>query len=499
VGDGDKAEADTADGGSDETGQPETGQPDTAPPEDTGGALVPDIELSPEGFDAGGVAEGSTVEADFLVRNVGDAALHLYGGSSGWSLSPDPADVVLEPGESLALHLQTTAEVGSWVDALILTSNDPDETELSAPLAYEVADPCSWDSWVADDSCEGGWPGTGVDGDVSLTGDFAPAVTTLRSAAEAASTLEVADGTGFATDDEVFGWAPDGTWILGRVVSAGATSLELSEAVSLPMGAAIQRVPHYREVAVDVDVSGTLVVFRACGAVDLTGTLSADGGGHPGGPRATGIPEHGWQGTSELGSGIQDDAPNGTAGGGGAESCNVHADGGGGGHATEGSQGGDYASYHCGGPGGQGGGTIGDELLTSGVFVGGGGGGGYYDTDAGVGGYGGEGGAGGGLVRIVALDGFAGAGSITARGADGEDGYWPDRYTSPGGGGGGAGGTILLVGDGSVSLDASGGVGGEGSEAGQHLTAGGTGGDGRIRVDGAWSGTSSPEAVSGCD
>jgi len=201
----------------------------------------------------------------------------------------------------------------------------------------------------------------------------------------------------------------------------------------------------------------------------------------------------------EIASGIQDDAPNGTAGGGGAESCNVHADGGGGGHATEGSQGGDYASYHCGGPGGQGGGTIGDELLTSGVFVGGGGGGGYYDTDAGVGGYGGEGGAGGGLVRIVALDGFAGAGSITARGADGEDGYWPDRYTSPGGGGGGAGGTILLVGDGSVSLDASGGVGGEGSEAGQHLTAGGTGGDGRIRVDGAWSGTSSPEAVSGCD
>lgn len=488
--------ADSGPAGGGDSADPDT---DTDTAVDTAEEPEPDIEVSPDDHDAGTVEEGSLVEVDILVRNVGEADLHLFSGSSGWSLSPDPADVILAPDETLVLHLETTAEVGDWTDALLLQSNDPDEAELTVPLAYRVPDPCSWESWLADDTCEGGWPGTGVDGDVTLSGDFAPLSTTLSTAVTAGTALQVADATGFAVDDEVVLQAADGTFLLGRVSLVGTGTIELSEAVSAPEGATVQRVPHYRRVTVDEELTGSLVVFRACGDLRLDADLSADGGGHAGGQRATAIPEEGWQGSSELGAGTQSASANGTGGGGGSWSCNVHADGGGGGHATAGTEGGDWDSYYCGGPGGSGGGTVGDELLSTGLFFGGGGGSGYYDNDAGAGGWGGAGGDGGGIVYIVVRDGIGGQGRVLARGDHGEDGYWPTGGTSPGGGGGGAGGTIFIVGDGKVDLDASGGEGGEGSEAGMNPTSGGTGGVGRIRVDGSWSGDASPELVSGCD
>jgi len=147
------------------------------------------------------------------------------------------------------------------------------------------------------------------------------------------------------------------------------------------------------------------------------------------------------------------------------------------------------------GTGGLGGGVIGEASLAR-LYLGGGGGSGYLDTDAGSGSLGGAGGAGGGLVYIVAAT-TEGPGTISADGAPGDDGVWFGG-ASPGGGGGGAGGTVWLHGPVYLNVSALGGEGGIGSEAGRYSTLGGAGGDGRIRIDGAFSGAANPERYPAC-
>ena len=451
---------------------------------------APDIDVSPVSYDAGDVEVGALVSTRLTVSNLGDAPLEIDGATTPWTTTF--ASVTLAPYESTLLEVSTSALVGLHEDSVSIASDDPDEPLVVVPLAYRGLDPCSWEQWKPDDGCDGGWPGTGVDGEVTLA-SWSPNATTLAAPASGA-TLDVADENGFAVDDEVFLHDPvAGAWAFARVV--GVVPLTLADAVDFPAGTVVQRVPHYTNVRVDETVSGARVVFRACGTVTVEGRLGADGGGWAGGQRTTTIPELGWQGRSEAGGGAQSDAANGTGGGGGSESCNVHTDGGGGGHATDGTQGGDNLPFSCGGTGGLGGGTIGEPTLAA-LFFGGGGGGGYLDTDATAGSYGGAGGGGGGLVRIVAL-GFDGGGFVGADGASGEDGHWIGG-ASPGGGGGGAGGSVWLTGPVAVRLSADGAGGGVGSEAGSGPTNGGTGGEGRIRVDGTLSATTSPEAYEAC-
>jgi hypothetical protein len=466
---------------------------DTARPFDTAvDPGVPDIDVNPLSWDAGDVDLASTVSTTVSVANLGDATLTLSDVVSDWTLSEGLAGLELAPGDSTVLGVSTLARAGDQTGTVTFSSDDPDEPTVVVTLAYHGLDPCSWELWKPDDGCDGGWPGTGVDGEVTLT-SWAPTTTTLTTAA-AGTVLAVADETGLYPDDELFLHdAASGRWAFARVV--GIAPLTVEDPVDLPAGATVQRVPHYTNVHVDGAISGSRVVFRACGTVTVDGRLSADGGGWPGGRETTGIPELGWQGESEVGAGAQSDQANGTGGGGGSTSCNVHTDGGGGGHATAGLQGGDDRAYPCGGTGGLGGGTIGEETLT-GLFFGGGAGGGYLDDDATAGSFGGAGGAGGGLVRIVAT-GFDGTGVIAADGGAGEDGFWIGG-ASPGGGGGGAGGTVWLTGPTAVTLSAVGGLGGIGSEAGSGPTNGGTGGDGRIRVDGALTATATPSAYAGC-
>ena len=354
-------------------------------------------------------------------------------------------------------------------------------------------DPCTWANWVPDEGCAGGWPGTGADGNATLDGAWTEVSTTL-SADAAGAHFAVADATGFAVDDEIFVHARDGSVAFRRVIAVGA-GLDVDRAVTAPAGTTVQRVAHYRNVTVGT-VGGRRVVFRACGTVDVGGRLAADAGGWAGGQRTLATPEVGWQGETDAGAGGQSDAANGTAGGGGAESCNVHADGGGGGHGSAGAKGGDWDAYPCGGPGGQGGGTVGDSALAA-LHFGGGGGSGYLDNDASAGSFGGAGGAGGGVLYAMASGGFSGAGMVSADGGRGEDGVYFGS-ASPGGGGGGAGGSVHLLGTVGVSVSAIGGGGGTGSEAGGGPTVGGVGGDGRIRVDGILTGVATPSAFVDC-
>lgn len=376
-----------------------------------------------------------------------------------------------------------------------VTTTPPLDSDSAGRVETAEPGPCSWERWEDDAACTGGWGGTARDGTVRLDGAFAPFQTTLTTDAGAATSLAVADTSGLAVDDEVLVHTPDGTALFVRVLSTGGTTLRVGTPVTAAAGSVVQRVPHYQDVTVGT-LTGSRVVFRVCGAVTVEGAIDATGAGWPGGRRATGIPEVGWQGAGSGGAGGQSDAANGTGGGGGAASCNVHADGGGGGHATAGGAGQNDAGYPCVGPGGTGGGTIGDPTLAT-LHFGGGGGSGYLDNDASAGSWSGAGGAGGGIVYLVARGGLLGAGVIRADGAPGEDGNWIGA-ASPGGGGGGAGGSIRLIGDTAVALSALGATGGTGSEAGAGPTRGGFGGAGRIRVDGRLDGTASPAALEGC-
>jgi hypothetical protein len=106
---------------------------------------------------------------------------------------------------------------------------------------------------VRDDDCGGGWVGTGADGDVTLT-TWSPVSTTL-TADGVGTTLPLADTTGIRVDDELLLHdARTGRWANARV--RALDPVVVAEAVRFSAGTVVQRVPHYRNVTVEGDVSG---------------------------------------------------------------------------------------------------------------------------------------------------------------------------------------------------------------------------------------------------
>ena len=133
-----------------------------------------------------------------------------------------------------------------------------------------------------------------------------------------------------------------------------------------------------------------------------------------------------------------------------------------------------------------GGKAYGISLLTEKVFMGSGGGGGGRDSQCCA--LPGSGGNGGGIVMIFTPVITGSGGTISARGARGQDAGHNIGATGGehGGGGGGAGGSILLAThsfgvpvDGSISLDIRGGVGGKESNP-TYYAPGGKGSSGRF-------------------
>ena len=132
-----------------------------------------------------------------------------------------------------------------------------------------------------------------------------------------------------------------------------------------------------------------------------------------------------------------------------------------------------------------GGKAYGTSSLTDKIFMGSGGGGGARDQECCA--LPGAGGNGGGIVMIFAPKITGSGGRISSRGARGQDAghNTPLNDEELGGGGGGAGGSILLVTnyfgvptDGSVSLDVTGGAGGDDLLPNYH-SPGGKGAPGR--------------------
>ena len=230
-------------------------------------------------------------------------------------------------------------------------------------------------------------------------------------------------------------------------------------------------------VTVNVTGTDTLIIF-CTGAVDIQGTLSANGGdGTPGvtfngaGTGGVGV-AGGYNGGNGIYSTSQGQLLGGAGQGpGGGSGGNGWTGGGGGGHATPGDT--------AGALGGEGGIAYGNINLVP-TYGGSGGGGGSGGFNCGSGG----GGAGGGIIFLTTCSSLTiGAnGTISVNGGNGGS----DGAGNCGGGGGGAGGSLWIKADvlnNQGNLSAIGGTGGSSTAGTQYQSTGANGGTGRIRLN----------------
>lgn len=257
----------------------------------------------------------------------------------------------------------------------------------------------------------------------------------------------------------------------------------------------ILRVPNYTEVAIDGEFTcrawngetGGVLAFRViqtC-SVNVGGIINATGKGYRGIMNDDIGVTVGRQGEGVLGMGTRSYNPNGNGGGGGE--CGAYyspnnACGGGGGQLP--GQNGHFLGTHA----GMGGLAVSDSLLSKMIMGGGGGSGGHniiiYEGN--------RGGHGGGIILCFANT-LVVNGHIRSNGMNGENGFHGSIYDI-GAAGGGAGGQIYLssfaasLGVGNIT--AVGGTGGYVVNRPTYL--GGTGGNGRIRVDGSFTGATNP-------
>lgn len=314
---------------------------------------------------------------------------------------------------------------------------------------------------------------------------FAPTHTRLLSDASAGgTTLSVADGSDFREGDEILivdqQGEGAGTYEFVTVADADGSSITVEPYLIQDYDAAdlvrVQRVPHYDAVTIDgtltttvwdSDEGGGLIVFRTCGALDVSGRVDVDDLGFAGG---VGVIGHGalpTTGESQVGPSVEPEVAEDES-----EDYAVGACNGGGGGAPYGDEDA-LRDQNAGGAGGSYGTTgeysyssDGEKYAQPGEIygsadlsvwhLGSGGGGGAADReedgtdDENISG---SGGAGAGVVVIFAVDSATVAGTISAVGERGGDatsqaGLDSDGFPvggEPGGGGGGAGGLVMLV------------------------------------------------------
>ena len=348
--------------------------------------------------------------------------------------------------------------------------------------------------------------GDGADGPLPVTANptivnFYAAIASTANAN--ATTINLASNPGSTLkSNEVLihqsqGGLVTGTWETDTIASLVGTTLTLQRPLVNTYteggnsNAQVVFVPHYTDVTVQSGAvltaqawngtTGGILAFRASGPVLVLsgGMINLNGNGYRGAyPVGWGYlgdqNTRGLQGEGDLNAGegggdyanygnYQTSSRNGSAGGGGDGAANGYG-GGGGGNGT----------YGANGPDAQGGYSTGTPDLTSALFGGGGGSGGTGNTGQ-HNGHSGFGGNGGGIIFISAV-GVTLGGTISANGNQGGN----SNNTAAGGGGGGAGGSILLRVQsatlGNSFLTAT------GSASGGSIQ-GGSGGDGRVRIE----------------
>jgi uncharacterized repeat protein (TIGR01451 family) len=240
----------------------------------------------------------------------------------------------------------------------------------------------------------------------------------------------------------------------------------------------VQRVPNYTDVTVENDgtltahawdgQTGGAVFLRAVTVtVETSGTIDVSGKGYRGGNKGK---TYAYQGESYTGTVSTSMSPNEGGGGAGRQQTSNSGGGGGGGYGTNGADAGTDSGINYGRGGiAYGSPTLGKIYLGSG----GGGGAGYASTSCGA-----PGGAGGGILVIFAEE-IDINGNLYANGNNGGN-----SPCDGGGGGGGSGGSIyLFAGHLILNTERVKAVGGSFGAPGWGTWRGGSGGDGRIRLD----------------
>lgn len=278
------------------------------------------------------------------------------------------------------------------------------------------------------------------------------------------------------------GWAQ--TFTSGSTGADGPFSPTGSVTVNLPPNGVFNfttvNIPSGVTARFARNVANTPVTLLASGNVTIAGNI--DIGGSPGGGnssqtlmgnnRGGGGPGgfDGGNGANGIVSTIGG-AGLGSGGGAGGEPIGsvIQAGGGGAGHVAPGVGG---------GTGAVGGSAYGTQTLLPLIGGSGGGGGGarFRGAPEGGGGTGGGGGGGGGAILIASSQTLTLTGSILARGGNATANIGGSP-APPGGGGGGSGGAVRLV---ATTLTGTGGIA---VNAGLGANGGGTGADGRIRIE----------------
>lgn len=358
--------------------------------------------------------------------------------------------------------------------------------------------------------------GNGKDGPLEVSSDIEVNVfaTLSQPAVEGTKELLVSDTSGFAKDDVVLVWQPNGlegtrreSVTLDDSVGAGRYQLlRIVDVVTGKLGVAttvrgtfapasqVVRVPQFTNLTIPkggrihakhwTGRTGGMVAFFVSGELVVDGEIAADGAGFRGGkgrktPATFGCDgldrttlEHGYANKGEgLANGAIVGAPN-LANGGGGGACH-NAGGGGGGHGGRGGKGG-RSCRDCDGdrdaPQGLGGAAVLYDVATRLVMGGGGGAGETDDSNSPDN----DGGDGGGVIFIRAGS-IRGAGGIHSIGAQG------GGSDESGAGGGGAGGLVFVDAPGGcVTTSARGGKGGDVRVVNAGLGPGGGGGGGVV-------------------
>ena len=389
---------------------------------------------------------------------------------------------------------------------LLQDCEDPDADGDGLSSTYDVDD--------LDDALVRG-PTGGFGGDGALTyssGIWSAAsdYTRLASSVSAGdSSISVGASAPFAAGDEIIvadlQGADAGQFGYHFVTSVSGYTLQLEPPLTNDYDATdvvvVQRVPHYTTVSITGTLSpdpwdgfngGGLVVFRATGAVQVSGSIDVAGMGYLGGNGVVGNSYDAYSGGTYSGGPVTASSYGYAVDGGGGTTV-AYADlslcGGGGAYGTDGEEGaysGGYVPY-------SGGGAYGDTDLAT-WFFGSGGGGGAPDSESdgsSSDNVTGDGGSGGGIIAMYSADSVTVSGSLSADGADGGAASWGSiTYWTQGeigGGGGGAGGQSLIAADIVRVTGSASAVGGDGGRWRNgilsYVAYGGDGGDGRVRVE----------------
>lgn len=349
--------------------------------------------------------------------------------------------------------------------------------------------------------------GDGTDGNLVVSGANTVinhyTYLSAESTIEGAQTITLADADAFGAGDEVLiiqvqhsGQA--GTFEFALVEGKLGKDLELTQPLSnsyysgvfdaeVATVTQVVRVPQYIDVTVGGGASivcqewngytGGIVVFRASGAVNIIGSITASGRGFRGGPQHNDN-THGRQGESAFGLGTLSTAANAGGGGGGQwvvwnGGDTISGSGGGGAHGAAGAAGTDCKTAG----GGAGGAAQGNEDLS--VILLGSGGGAAGDEDRSSPG-GPAGGNGGGSVVLFGKT-MVVSGVISVDGGNGSGNTEWDSGVS----GAGSGGSVHLTGETITITGPVTALGGTGGSTNNWCGAnkGGDGSPGRIRVD----------------